>query len=110
MLLVHSPAVKPLKELIWERYFQFARTTAFGNIHNRLRRWHHTRRYGVDSCFMFRAVELEVNSMCNRKCSYCPNVSDKRPLDYMEESLFEKVIQELAAIDFDGRISYHFYG
>jgi 2-deoxy-scyllo-inosamine dehydrogenase (SAM-dependent)/8-amino-3,8-dideoxy-alpha-D-manno-octulosonate transaminase len=28
----------------------------------------------------------------------------------MQETLFEKIINELAIIDFDGRISYHFYG
>ena len=59
---------------------------------------------------MFHVVEMEINSMCNRKCSYCPNVADKRPSGYMEEALFEKIINELAVIDFDGRISYHFYG
>ena len=109
MLLVDTNG-KPLKERAWESYYRLARTTGFGAVHNRLRRAYHSMRFGVDSCFMFRAVELEVNSMCNRKCSYCPNVTDKRPLGYMEEALFEKIIQELAEIDFSGRVSYHFYG
>jgi radical SAM protein with 4Fe4S-binding SPASM domain len=107
MLIDYSPS---LKERAEQRYFQLARTTPLGKLHQALRIWHHQRRYGVKSSFMFRAVELEINSMCNRKCGYCPNISDKRPLGYMEENLFFKIIDELSAIDFDGRISYHFYG
>jgi hypothetical protein len=74
-----------------------------------VRRWHH-RRYGVDSSFMFKVVELEVNSMCNRKCSYCPNVSARRPSAFMDDALFDKIIGELGEMGFDGRVSYHFYG
>jgi len=99
-----------IKRWAVDRYFRLARTTAVGRVHQRLRLLRHQRRYGVGSAFMFRAVELEINSMCNRKCSYCPNITDRRPLGYMEDSLFNKIVDELGAIDFDGRISYHFYG
>src|SRR5689334_10289174 len=98
------------KQRATDGYFHLARTTALGRLHQKLRVWHHQRRYGVRSEFMFRAVEIEVNSMCNRKCVYCPNVSDKRPPGYMDDRLFNKIIDELGAIDFDGRLSYHFYG
>ena len=101
---------KQLKDAALDSYYYLARTTALRNVHNRLRRWHHRRRYGVDSSFMFDSVELEVNSMCNRKCSYCPNVSAQRPGGYMTESLFQKIIGDLAEMNFDGNISYHFYG
>ena len=107
MLIDDSPS---LKERAVQSYYHLARTTLLGRLHQFLRIWHHQHRYGVKSSFMFRAVELEINSMCNRTCGYCPNISDKRPLGYMEESLFFKIIDELAAIDYDGRISYHFYG
>jgi radical SAM protein with 4Fe4S-binding SPASM domain len=80
------------------------------HAHNQLRRWSHRWRYGVDSAFMFRSVELEVNSMCNRKCSYCPNVSTQRPTGYMTEALFQKIISDLADVNFDGNVAYHFYG
>jgi radical SAM protein with 4Fe4S-binding SPASM domain len=99
-----------LKEVALDSYYYLARTTAVGHVHNQLRRWSHRRHYGVDSAFMFRSVELEVNSMCNRKCSYCPNVSTQRPTGYMTESLFQKIIADLAEMDFDGNVSYHFYG
>jgi radical SAM protein with 4Fe4S-binding SPASM domain len=80
------------------------------HVRNALRQWRNSRRYGVKSSFMFRNVELEINSMCNRTCWYCPNVSSKRPHGYMEQALFEKIIAELADMDFDGAVSYHFYG
>jgi radical SAM protein with 4Fe4S-binding SPASM domain len=106
-------AVSPdrsLRERALDTYFKLAQTTVLGRLHQRLRVQRHYRRYGVRSEFMFRAIEMEINSMCNRKCSYCPNITDKRPAGYMDEQLFEKIIGELASIDFDGRISYHFYG
>lgn len=102
--------VKSAKVFATDRYYQLARTTPLGKMHNRMRRKHHQKLYGVNSSFMFKAVELEINSMCNRACTYCPNSFAKRPKGYMDEALFRKIIDELAEIDFDGRISYHFYG
>lgn len=91
-------------------FYRVARTYPVSHVYNQLRRWLHYRRYGVKSASMFRNVELEVNSMCNRTCSYCPNASAKRPAGYMEESLFRKIVDELGDLDFDGTVSYHFYG
>jgi radical SAM protein with 4Fe4S-binding SPASM domain len=99
-----------LKKAALDRYYQLARATALRHVHNRLRRWDHRWRYGVDSAFMFRNVELEVNSMCNRKCSYCPNVSTQRPTGYMTISLFQKIVADLEETNFDGNVAYHFYG
>lgn len=59
---------------------------------------------------LFKSVEIETVSICNRKCAYCPNYSIQRPAGYMEEDLFYKIIDELAGIKFSGRFSPHFYG
>jgi radical SAM protein with 4Fe4S-binding SPASM domain len=99
-----------VKKAALDRYYHLARTTALRHVHNRSRRWWHRWRYGVNSAFMFRNVEVEINSMCNRKCSYCPNVSATRPVGYIQDSLFRKIIDDLAEMDFDGNVSYHFYG
>src|ERR1044071_277954 len=102
---------RTLRERAIERYYDWARTTPVGRrVHHTLRVWRHERRYRIKTEFMFQSVELEVNSMCNRKCSYCPNVTDKRPPGYMKDDLFRKIIDELGEMDFTGRISYHFYG
>ena len=62
----------------------------------------------------FSVVEIETTTYCNRKCTYCPNsISDRgdiKNIRLMEESLFRKIIDELAEIRFNGRLSPHFYG
>jgi GTP 3',8-cyclase len=56
-------------------------------------------------------VEVEVNSRCNRRCGYCPVYHEPHPPvpKYMEKRLFLKLIDELATLGFNGRLSYHFY-
>ena len=60
----------------------------------------------------FKVVEIEVNSRCNLKCSYCPNSILPTPdvPEYMSDEVFERIINELIKINFSGRVSYHFYG
>lgn len=57
------------------------------------------------------AVEIEVNSNCNRSCSYCPNSSEKRIENgNIKFELYQKIVSELKINKFKGRLSYHFYG
>ena len=69
-------------------------------------------RYG--SADFFNDLNIEVNTSCNRRCSYCPNSVFDRGLirneRLMDEELFAKILDDLAAIRFDGRISPHFFG
>jgi radical SAM protein with 4Fe4S-binding SPASM domain len=109
-MLLTEYSNRSLRDVASDYYLRWVQTTRGQQIHNFIRRRRHQARYGVKSAFMFQVVELEVNSMCNRKCGYCPNSFAKRPLAYMEESLVTKIIDELGSIDFDGRVSYHFYG
>lgn len=52
-----------------------------------------------------------MNSRCNRRCSYCPVSLDPFPdvAKKMERRIFTRLLEELASISFDGRLSYHFY-
>lgn len=60
---------------------------------------------------LFKVVEIEVNSNCNRKCSYCPNSRyQRKEKGEMTEETFRKIIEQLEKVHFTGRISYHFYG
>lgn len=60
---------------------------------------------------MFEAVEIEINSQCNRKCWYCPNSAHKRIENgEMDSSVFLTLMEQLRNIDFKGRVSFHFYG
>lgn len=59
----------------------------------------------------FKVVEMEVNSKCNRKCSYCP-ISILPTLDvpeFMSDEVFKKILNELVRINYSGSISYHLY-
>lgn len=59
---------------------------------------------------LFTAVEIEINSNCNMSCSYCPNaVAERIEQGYMTIELYEKIINQLLEIKFEGRISYDFY-
>lgn len=57
-------------------------------------------------------VELELNAHCNRRCSYCPNAfpEHRRPAQFMERALFERVIGMLEQLEFSGRLSFHLFG
>jgi 8-amino-3,8-dideoxy-alpha-D-manno-octulosonate transaminase len=64
--------------------------------------------YGHTDIFM--TVNIETTSQCNIKCPYCPVSVFDRGKHLMEESLFHKIIDELAEVGFKGRVSPHFYG
>lgn len=54
-------------------------------------------------------VEIEVNSRCNRRCWYCP-VSVLPPPNtpvFMPDDVFIRLHEELRALSYTGRISYH---
>lgn len=55
---------------------------------------------------LFRNVELETHNKCNGVCSFCPanRNNDTRETQYMSEGLFEKIIFELAELDYDGKL------
>ncbi|MFH1972236.1 MAG: radical SAM protein [archaeon] len=62
----------------------------------------------------FSIVEIETTTVCNRRCSYCPNAIYDRGLienkKEMDIELFKKIINELAEINYKGAIHPHFYG
>ncbi|MCX7920860.1 MAG: SPASM domain-containing protein [Clostridia bacterium] len=59
----------------------------------------------------FDFVEIEVNSKCNRSCSYCPNATlTRKETGEMEESLFKLLMEQLKSINYDGIVNYHFFG
>jgi len=60
---------------------------------------------------MFVALEIELNSRCNRKCTYCPLFHHDVPdvPEFMKEAVINRIIEELKVIDFNGRISFHLY-
>lgn len=52
-------------------------------------------------------IELEISSLCNRHCSYCPQSVISRKRELLPINIFEKVMKELKTIEFDGGIAFH---
>lgn len=61
---------------------------------------------------IFTSTNIELYGHCNRKCNFCFNSNRFPPRDVgiMAESLWKKIIDELSAIQYTGRISPYFYG
>ncbi|OPX84713.1 MAG: S-adenosyl-L-methionine-dependent 2-deoxy-scyllo-inosamine dehydrogenase [Pelotomaculum sp. PtaB.Bin104] len=55
-------------------------------------------------------VEIETTTICNRKCSYCPNFTVGRPEELMDEKVYYKIIDSLKRYGYKKMISPHFYG
>ncbi len=57
-------------------------------------------------------VNIETTAFCNRKCSFCfyDDRFPKRELGMMQEETYKKIIDDLAAMKFRGRVSPHSYG
>lgn len=55
-------------------------------------------------------INLETNSYCNRKCHYCPMSLVNRGVNtQMNERVFDKILQDLAQINFASSISLNLY-
>ena len=61
----------------------------------------------------FQFVEIETSTACNLRCRYCPNSISDRGLvknnKQMPTALFQRLVDELAAIGFAGEFHPHFY-
>lgn len=67
-----------------------------------VRRIIETREFGL-----FGALQIEINTNCNRRCNYCPNsVSPKIP-ELMKPGLYHQIVDELREMKFRGRIMPH---
>lgn len=56
------------------------------------------------------AVEIEINHACNRECTYCPNsIAERKTKGFMSTEIYQKILDNLSLINFQGRVSYDFY-
>jgi radical SAM protein with 4Fe4S-binding SPASM domain len=61
----------------------------------------------------FSLIEFNLSGLCNRECVFCPrvdpavfpNINEHIPMD-----LYEKILAELAEVDYDGMILYSAFG
>ncbi len=63
---------------------------------------------------MFDGIAIETTTYCNRQCKYCPNsIYDRGRREkegLMPAELFKKIIDDLKAINFNGRLMPHLFG
>jgi MoaA/NifB/PqqE/SkfB family radical SAM enzyme len=53
-------------------------------------------------------VQIQTIDFCNRKCAWCPNSKiDKQPTTLMAQSVFDKILADLKAVNYDG--IFHLY-
>lgn len=58
----------------------------------------------------FLGIEIEINHHCNLSCIYCPNSNSKRTSQgTMTLANFLIIMNQLRDINYEGKISYHFY-
>jgi len=58
---------------------------------------------------LFEKISIEINSFCNRSCSFCTRSQDDREKVRMTEQLVHKVLYELADVNYKGLIAFHFF-
>lgn len=58
---------------------------------------------------LFSSIEIEIINRCNGECPFCPanKYDDPRKMKKMDEALFKKIIDELGALDYTGRLALH---
>lgn len=55
------------------------------------------------------ALSIEINSACNRKCTWCPNVSNPRPNAFLKKELFYKIINDAQSMKFQGTVTFNLF-
>ena len=58
---------------------------------------------------VFGNIVIETFSPCNRTCACCPVGHVRRPVGRMPDSLFRRIIDQLAERNYAGEIALHFY-
>jgi len=69
---------------------------------------HYRDAYEKDGRFpLFTQILIETRTDCNRRCSFCPQAHSQRSFKEMEWHVFQKIIQDLAKINFSGRVAFY---
>ena len=56
---------------------------------------------------LFTTIAIEINSLCNRLCAFCPNSLNTRPDEIMNFDLFKHILEQIP--DYSGRIVLYIY-
>lgn len=67
----------------------------------------HAIKYG-DSTFP-RIITIEINSHCNRACTYCPNVVAPQSSRLIDPKVFEAIARRIGEINYTGVVDFIFF-
>lgn len=62
-----------------------------------------------ESIKLFNQICIEVSSKCNRTCSFCPNSVYSRPDEQMSWTMINNIIDDLARMNYGGRVTPYIY-
>ena len=68
------------------------------------------RNFWKDTDSIFKTVGIETYPICNRRCPFCPVCEDKTPKKIMSDQLFDKILNELKQLHFNGNVELCDYG
>lgn len=88
------------EDLVWDAGSSRIRDQVESHIINNM-----LKKSGKDAVWLS-TIEIETINRCNNDCSFCPanRNRDVRQPQKMEESLFKKIIDELAEMHYSGRV------
>jgi MoaA/NifB/PqqE/SkfB family radical SAM enzyme len=58
---------------------------------------------------LFNTISIEIASLCNRKCKFCPVAYNTRPKEKMAEETLTEAIRQLGELKYNGRIEWYIY-
>jgi radical SAM protein with 4Fe4S-binding SPASM domain len=67
----------------------------------------------ADGSPVFSEVEFNITGLCNRVCFFCPRVDPEvfpNVNEHLSLTLYEKILNDLEAIDYSGRVSFSGFG
>ena len=58
---------------------------------------------------LFNTISIEISSLCNRKCAWCPVAYNTRPDERMAGDVLARILADLKAVDYAGRVELYIY-
>ena len=55
-------------------------------------------------------IGLETDSLCNRRCAYCPNAVEMREREILSLGVIAKIVQNLKRHGYRGELHLHAFG
>lgn len=58
---------------------------------------------------LFNTISIEIASLCNRKCAWCPVAYNERPDERMDGGTLMRILADLKALNYNGRVELYIY-